>query len=118
MKDTDAIFVTCPVLKGTGTTMLKISKAYATIAADLGFTAVADPSTANSKQVRVSDAVRSGDITKIRISVKGTPTKPPKSVQIYCSTKEVANAMGKITRKQYGTSTITGVGSPQRARFR
>lgn len=116
MKDADAIFVTCPVLKGTGNFMLKLSKSYSTIAADLGFTIVGDPATANAKLTTVSAALLSGDITKIRASLKGTATKPAGRVELYCSTKEIAGAMGKISQKQYGALTITGVGSIRRVR--
>lgn len=116
MKDADAMFVTCPVLKGTGNFMLKLSKNYSAIAVDLGFTVVDDPSAANAKLTTVSAAMNSGDITKIRASLKGTATKPAGRVEIYCSTKEVAGAMGKISQKQYGTATITGVGSIRRVR--
>ena len=118
MKDADAIFVTTPLAKGTGSLMLKISKNYTPLLADLGFTAVADPATANSKLVRVGDALRTGDITKIRIQVKGTATKPSKGVSIYCSTKEVAKAMSGLAQKQWGNSTVTNVGSIRKLRYR
>lgn len=118
MKDADAIFVTCPVAKGTGSLMLRISKNYAPLLADLGFTAVADPGAATAKLVKVGDALRTGDITKIRISVKGTATKPPKGVSIYCSTKEVAKAMSGVARKNWGELIITNVGSIRRLRYR
>jgi len=116
MKDADAIFVTCPYLKGTGNFMLKISKAYSAIIADLGFTAVTDPGAANAKLTTVSAAMASGEITKIRASLKGTATKPAGRVELYCSTKEVAGAMGKIGQKLYGATTITGVGSIRKLR--
>ncbi|WP_293135862.1 hypothetical protein [Microcoleus sp. bin38.metabat.b11b12b14.051] len=118
MKDADAIFVTCPVAKGTGSLMLKISKNYTPLLADLGFTAVADPAAANAKLVKVGDALKTGDITRIRIQVKGTATKPPKGISIYCSTKEVAKAMSGLARKQWGNLTITNVGSIRRLRYR
>lgn len=116
MKDADAMFVTCPYLRGTGNFMLKLSKAYSAIATDLGFTVVADPAAANAKLTTVSAAMASGDITKIRASLKGTATKPAGRVEIYCSTKEVGGAMGKIGQKLYGALTITGVGSIRRVR--
>lgn len=116
MKDADAMFVTCPYLKGTGNFMLKLSKAYSAIATDLGFTVVPDPGAANAKLTTVSAAMASGEITKIRASLKGTATKPAGRVELYCSTKEVAAAMSKIGQKLYGTLTITGVGSIRRAR--
>ena len=118
MKDADAIFVTCPYLKGTGNFMLKLSKAYQAIAADLGFTVVADAAAANAKLTTVSAALASGEITKIRASLKGTATKPAGRVELYCSTKEVAGAMSKIGQKLYGALVITGVGSIRRRRGR
>ncbi|MEG4579363.1 hypothetical protein QUA71_06970 [Microcoleus sp. MON1_C5] len=118
MKDADAMFVTCPYLRGTGNFMLKISKSYSTIAADLGFTPVADPGAANAKLMSVSDALGSGEITRIRAGVKGTATKPAGTVKLYCSTKEVAGAMSKIGQKLYGGNTITSVGSIRRAHRR
>ena len=118
MKDTDAIFVTCSVIKGTGLFMLKISKNYTALLTDLGFTAVSDPGASNAKLVKVGDAVRTGDITKIRISIKGTGTKPGKSLSIHCSTKEVAKAMSSVAQKPWGNSTITNVGSVRRLRYR
>ena len=116
MKDADAMFVTCPYLRGTGNLMLKVSKSYSAIAADLGFAAVTDPGAANAKLTTVSAAMASGDITKIRASLKGTATKPPGRVELYCSTKEVAGAMGKISQKTYGSQVITGVGSIRKLR--
>jgi len=116
MKDADAMFVTCPYLKGTGNFMLKVSKNYTTIAPDLGFTPVADAAAANAKLMSVSSALASGEITRIRASIKGTATKPAGRVLLYCSTKEVAGAMGKISQKTYGTQTITGVGSIRKLR--
>lgn len=116
MKDADAMFVTCPYLRGTGNFMLKLSKAYSDIATDLGFTAVTDPGSANAKLTTVSAAMASGDITKIRASLKGTATKPAGRVELYCSTKEVGGAMGKIGQKLYGALTITGVGSIRKLR--
>ena len=116
MKGADAIFVTCPYLKGTGNFMLKVSKNYSTIAPDLGFTVVADPAAVNAKLMLVSAALASGEITKIRASLKGTATKPAGRVELYCSTKEVAGAMSKISQKLYGALTITGVGSIRKLR--
>lgn len=118
MKDADAMFVTCPYLKGTGNFMLKVSKNYSAIAADLGFTVVADAGAANAKLMKVSDALASGEITRIRASIKGTATKPAGRVLLYCSTKELAGAMSKIAQKTYGTQVITGVGSIRRVRKR
>jgi hypothetical protein len=110
------MFVTCPYLRGTGNFMLKVSKNYSAIATDLGFTAVTDAAAANAKLMSVSDALSSGEITRIRASIKGTATKPAGRVLLYCSTKEVAGAMGKIAQKQYGTQVITGVGSIRKLR--
>jgi hypothetical protein len=118
MKDADAIFVNCPVTKGTGTFMLKLSKKYTPLLADLGFTAVADPGAANAKLIKVGEALASGDIIKLRISLKGTETKPATGTNIFCSTKEVATAMGLITRKAFGERIITGVKSPRKLRYR
>ncbi|MEZ2250216.1 hypothetical protein [Microcoleus sp.] len=118
MKDSDAIFVTCTVSKGTGLFMLKVSKNYAQIATDLGFTVVANPATANARLIKVSDALKSGDVIKLRISLKGTASKPATGTNIICSTKEVAGAMSKIPQKLYGERVITGVKSPQKLRYR
>jgi hypothetical protein len=117
MKDTDAIFATCPVAKGTGVFMLKLSKKYTPILADLGFTDVPDPATANARLIKVGDALASGDIIKLRISLKGTTSKPATSTSIVCSTKEVAGAMAKISQKTFG-EIITGVRSPRKLRYR
>ena len=110
------MFVTCPYLKGTGNFMLKVSKNYSAIATDLGFTAVADAGAVNAKLMKVSDALASGEITRIRASLKGTATKPAGRVLLYCSTKEVGGAMSKVSQKPYGSQTITGVGSIRKVR--
>lgn len=118
MKDADAIFVTCTVAKGTGSFMMKLSKSYTPLLADLGFTAVTDPGAANAKLIKVGDALASGDIIKLRISLKGSTTKPPTGTDIVCSTKEVAGAMGKISQKKFGERVVTGVRSPRNLRYR
>lgn len=118
MKDTDAIFVTSTVAKGTGLFMLKISKSYTPLLADLGFTAVTDPAAANARLIKVGDALASGDVIKLRISLKGSTTKPATSTNIICSTKEVAGAMGKVAQKSFGARIITGVRSPRKLRYR
>lgn len=105
MKDSDAIWVTCPVAVGTGIFMMKVSKNYEAIVTDLGFTKVAPTAVGatKAKMISVNQAVKNGDVLKITISVKGTATKPSRSTKIVCSVKKVAEALGTLTGKTYGT---------------
>jgi hypothetical protein len=118
MKDADAIYVTCPMTNGTGNIMLKIHKNNEPLLADLGFTKEAEPEKANAVLMSVGDAMRAGIITKIRISLKGTDTKPGMSTKIHCSSTKVAEALGGVPQKLYGGRTITGAGSLRRLRYR
>lgn len=118
MKDTDAIFVTCPVVTGTGDIMLKIHKNNEPLLAVLGFTKQATPATANAVQMSVGDAMKAGIISKIRISLKGSTSKPAKATKIYCSSKKVAEALAGVPQKSYGSDVITGAGAVRRLRYR
>lgn len=98
--------------------VVRLSNRYSTeIAAILGLTAISPGSPVVGEKVTVNQAVRQGQLVKLRANLRKTTGKGRASVNIVCDTSVVQDAVSKLTEKTWGPYTIVSVTGIPKARY-